>query len=133
MAQAQVKLLRQVSVSLTVVYCFHAGDFQDAYILGRILSYPKVGRKNLPEALTVYDAIRQPIGNDVVERSLKMGFLYEFHPDYLPKGIEIDELRAGNRDELQKLVDEMKCIWEFHWSEMPESDWKRAQKLLEEH
>ena len=78
----------------------------------------------------MYDAIRRPIGNDVVERSLTLGFLYELHPDYLAPDIDAARLRAGDRAELQKLADQMKQIWTFHWQDMPERDWERAQELL---
>lgn len=80
----------------------------------------------------MYDAIRRPIANDVVERSLKIGFLYEFHPDYLPAGTDVEKLRAGDRNELKKVSDALQDMWRFHWAEMPEQDWEHAREMLEE-
>jgi salicylate hydroxylase len=86
---------------------------------------------NVTTVLSVYDEIRRPIGNDVVERSLKLGFLYEFHPEYMPAGTDIEKLHAGDPKELSKVVDEVKKTWSFHWEGSPERDWERANDLLE--
>ena len=94
------------------------------------MAHPSINRSNLFYALEVYDTIRRPIGNDVVERSLKMGFLYELHPDYLAPNINVARLRPGDRGELKRLVDQMSEIWTFHWKEMPEQDWERAKEIL---
>lgn len=80
----------------------------------------------------MYDAIRRPIANDVVERSLRIGFLYEFHPGYLPEGTDVDKLHSGDREELKRISDELQEMWRFHWAEMPEQDWERACEMLEE-
>lgn len=106
--------------------------FQDSYILGRILAHPSMTADNVAEALKIYDAIRRPIASDVLERSLRIGFLYEFHPDYVPAGTSLEKVRAGDRAELKKIADELQEIWRFHWEWMPERDWERAQVMLEE-
>ena len=105
---------------------------QDAFILGRVLTHPLLTRTNASTALSIYDAVRRPIGNDIVERSLRLGFLYELHPDYLPAGVDVAKVQAGELQELEKLIDEFKKIWRFHWSESPERDWGRASALLQE-
>lgn len=96
-----------------------------------MLAHPKVTAYNVSDALKVYDAVRRPIANDIVERSLKLGFLYEFHPGYLPAGTDINKLHAGDRDELKKVSDEMQDMWHFHWQSLPEEDWEQACKMLD--
>lgn len=104
---------------------------EDAYILGRLFAHPATKSENVTEALRIYDAIRRPIGNDAVERSLRLGFLYEFVEEHLPPGIDAVKIYAGDRDELQKVVDAILDIWSFHSDSMPEQDWLRAQEMLE--
>ncbi|GJE90596.1 FAD/NAD-binding domain-containing protein [Phanerochaete sordida] len=114
---------------------FGAGAGQaidDSYILGRILAHPSITADNIAEALKTYDAIRRPIAGDVLERSLRIGFLYEFHPEHVPTGTDLEKVRAGDRAELRKIADELQDIWRFHWEWMPERDWERAQVMLEE-
>lgn len=113
---------------------FGAGAGQaidDSYILGRILSHPLVTTDNVATALQVYDAIRRPVASDVVERSLRVGFLYEFHPGYLPLGTDTERLRRGDLAELEKVGDTLQDIWRFHWERMPDQDWERAREMLE--
>lgn len=105
--------------------------FKDAYILGRLLTHPSVSASNIHEALEVYDAIRRPIGNDVVERSLRLRFLYELDPDWVPAGTDVAKLHAGDLAELQKLGREIDEIYSFHYRTMPEADWERAKEMLE--
>jgi hypothetical protein len=57
--------------------------------------------------LSVYDEVRRPIDNDVVEHSLKLGFLYKFHSEYVPTGTDIGKLYAGDPEELSKVFDEV--------------------------
>lgn len=104
---------------------------EDAYILGRLLAHPDTKAENMAETLRIYDAIRRPIGNDVVERSLRLGFLYEFVEEHLPPGIDAAKVYAGDRDEVQKVATEVLDIWPFHSDSMPEQDWLRAQEMLE--
>ena len=79
----------------------------------------------------MYDAICQPRGSEAIERSLKLGFLYEFHDEYISKDISMDGLLAGNATELAKLGKEIEAVYDFHWAEMPEADWVRAKAMLE--
>ena len=74
---------------------------QDAYILGRLLTDPALTTDNVAAVLQIYDDIRRPVASDVVERSLRLGFLYEFHPDYLPNGVDVDKLCGGDLHELR--------------------------------
>ena len=79
----------------------------------------------------MYDSIGRRIANDVVERSLTLGFLYELLPAHLAPGIDAAALRAGDAGALRKLVEQLSSIWTFHWQEMLEWDWEPARELLE--
>ena len=104
---------------------------EDAYILGRLLAHPAINSGNVTKALQVYDAIRRPIANAVVDWSLKLGLLYEFVEEYLPPGTDAAKLHAGDRDELKKIGKEMDKIWTFHSNSSPQDDWKRAEEMLQ--
>lgn len=105
-------------------------DVQDAYILARILAHPSVTNQNVPQALKVYDVIRRPIANDIVERSLRQCFISTLHPDYLPSGIDIAKLQSGDSSEWTKVRQDMQDIWSFHGGKMPDDHWEHAQALL---
>ena len=56
---------------------------QGAFILSSLLAHPLVTIETLPKVLEIYDAVRRPLGTDVVRRSNINGHLYEFsHPDF---------------------------------------------------
>ncbi|GJE92729.1 hypothetical protein PsYK624_088850 [Phanerochaete sordida] len=103
---------------------------EDAYILGRLLAHPATDASNLRDALRIYDAVRRPVGNEVVERSLHVGLLYELVPSSFPPGTDAAKVHAGDRAELQKVVDEMLRVWAWHSERMPEQDWLQAQEML---
>ncbi|KAH8112076.1 FAD/NAD-binding domain-containing protein [Phellopilus nigrolimitatus] len=103
----------------------------DAYVLGRLLALPSVTPANIPEVLKIYDTVRRPFANDVVERSLTIGFLYELERNHLPPGIDAAKLEAGEREELKKLVEEAYRIWSVHWERTPEEDWVRAREMAD--
>ena len=84
---------------------------EDAYILGRLLAHPAINSSNVTKALQVYDAIRRPIANAVVDLSLRLGLLYEFAEEHLPPGTDAAKLYAGDRDEVQRIAKEMDDIW----------------------
>ncbi|KAK7683133.1 hypothetical protein QCA50_013806 [Cerrena zonata] len=105
---------------------------EDAFILGHILCEPSVCVDNITEALKVYDEIRKPIARDVADRSLKMGNLMEFHPDFLPPDADIEKVRDGDEEHLKKIAEAMQDVWSFHYSKMPDEDWDRANARLGE-
>ncbi|GJE94240.1 FAD/NAD-binding domain-containing protein [Phanerochaete sordida] len=131
-ADGRVVLLGDSAHAMSTHFGAGAGQaIDDSYILGRILTHPGVTTANLVDALKVYDAVRRPIADDITERSLRTGFLYELHPDYVPAGTDLDKLRAGDPAELRRITDEARRMSRFHWAEMPEQDWERARALLE--
>ncbi|KAJ7491257.1 FAD/NAD-P-binding domain-containing protein [Mycena latifolia] len=51
--------------------------FEDVFILCELLGHPATNLSNLEDVLKVYDAIRQPRANMVLERSFRAGTIYE--------------------------------------------------------
>lgn len=75
---------------------------EDALFLTRLLSHPGVNASNVRQALQVYDLIRLPRANKVLESSLEAGDVYEFagHP--------------GNDD--AKLKQELETRFDWIWN-----------------
>lgn len=127
----RVALLGDAAHAMTPHLGAGAGQaIEDAYILARILAHPSVTNQNVHQALKVYDVIRRPIANDIVERSLRQCFISTLHPDYLPSGIDIAKLQSGDSSEWTKVRQDMQDIWSFHGGKMPDDHWEHAQALL---
>lgn len=128
-APAQDKQLRYCSpfinnVSLLILVS------KDAFILGRLLSDRRVTSKNVNTALQVYDTIRRPFGNGIVERVRAAGLLYEFNG--MPSNIREEGIRSGDMQELRKLGESIYQKWEIQWTELPDEGWRDAERLLNE-
>lgn len=104
---------------------------EDAYVLGRLLAHPATDLSNVTDALRIYDAVRRPVASDVVERSLKVGLLYELVAEAFPSGTDAAKVHAGDRDELQKVAKEIMDMWVRQNASIPEEDWLRAQDMLQ--
>jgi salicylate hydroxylase len=50
---------------------------EDALFLSWLFAHPAVEKKNIKEALEVFDAVRRPRANRVLESSLEAGDVYE--------------------------------------------------------
>lgn len=118
---------------------------QDAYILGRLLTQPQITHSRILEALEIYDSIRRPFANGVVNATRRVGQLYEF------EGIDIDgpstasnasgkitntasltgEGKVAPKSEWAKRWgDEVLKLWRWQWEDGPDADWVEAQKTL---
>lgn len=82
---------------------------------------------NVADALKIYDGVRRPFANNVVERSRTAGFIYEFNQPGLG-----GEEEAYSTSSLKAMGEEVYRQWSWHWLSMPEEDWARAEKELEE-
>jgi salicylate hydroxylase len=51
---------------------------EDAYILGLLLAHPSTNLTNIVQVLKIYESIRLPFVQRVVEQSRTNGLLYEF-------------------------------------------------------
>ncbi|KAF4611487.1 hypothetical protein D9613_004134 [Agrocybe pediades] len=65
--------------------------FEDVYALCRLLAHPHINKSNLDAALAIYDEIRPPRANMVLQRSIKMGQIYD---SYGPCLYDKQEMRA---------------------------------------
>lgn len=108
-------------------------------------------RASLETALEVYDAVRRPVATRAVNASLRVGFIYELHPDYLPGGkfssstgpdssgtsgerVDLETLYGGGvgqKEELDKVQRSINDIYGLQWKEMPEVEWLKAKEMLE--
>ena len=76
---------------------------EDALFVSNLLSHPKVNNANLVQALQVYDKIRVPRANRVLETSLEAGETYEF------RGVAADDPQKLG----QHLVERFDHIWDY--------------------
>lgn len=118
---------------------------EGAYILGHLLAnlpkacLPIEPQTLLPNTLKVYDAIRRPFASRVVETSRRTGFLYEFSqpnpsspingPVALP---ERELLDSGDMEALKKLGEKCFENWSLQWTDMPDGEREKAEKMLQE-
>lgn len=101
---------------------------QDAYVLAALLANSKCKPSSLPHALQIYDQIRQPKGNYVLNSSRANGLIYELngagtedigpHDDSVPK------------EKLEGLGKEASMHWDWAWSTSAEEDRKKALAML---
>ncbi|OCB85076.1 FAD/NAD-binding domain-containing protein [Sanghuangporus baumii] len=103
---------------------------EDAYILGKLLASPIATTSNLPSVLRIYDAVRRPYANHIVERSYTLGRLVEFI--WAPDCIDVARARNGSKEELQIIGREIRKKWDIHWASVPDDDWKEAERMLRE-
>ena len=98
--------------------------------VGRLFSDKSVSKADILGVLRIYDTIRRPFGNGVVERARSTGFLYEFNN--VPPEIDVRKARQGSMEELKKLGDEIQKKWEIMYGTLPDVQWQKAQSLLRE-
>lgn len=99
---------------------------QDAFILGRILSHPNMGKDNLATALKIYDSVRRPIVKKVTGRSRLSGLLYEFNAPGFEDIIVISE------EKYKALGDMINDQWSWQWKTLPDEDWLTTERILQE-
>ena len=103
----------------------------DAYTLGRLLTMPEVTSKNLGKILSIYESIRRPIAHDALDRSLRLSRVIMFVPGFIPKDVDVEKVKANDKDELQKIAQEMERIWSFNDMDVSDTDWARAKELYD--
>lgn len=87
---------------------------------------------NASKVLKVYDSVRRPFANAVVETSRLIGLLYELKSASIgARDIDINKAREGSKVELRKVGEEIqtRSIWENMWSSLPDKEWSAAQAL----
>ncbi|CAE7112512.1 unnamed protein product [Rhizoctonia solani] len=90
---------------------------EDALFLTWLLSHPSVKRANLADALQVYDSIRRPRANKIVETSFEAGEIYEFALE-------------GIASDVAKLRHELETRYEWIWEHNHEEDFAKATQEM---
>ena len=111
-------------------------DYQDAFILGRLLADPRTSLARVEDALRIYQDIRLPFGRGVVLKSDKVGRLCEFNYPGLYDGVSIS---AGSQEEEIKLTKEklgevgraIEEVWSWQVKERVEDQWDEAKARYE--
>ena len=111
-------------------------DYQDAFILGRLLADPRTSLARVEDVLRIYQDIRLPFGRGVVLKSDKVGRLCEFNYPGLYDGVSIS---AGSQEEEIKLTKEklgevgraIEEVWSWQVKERVEDQWDEAKARYE--
>ncbi|TFK51404.1 salicylate hydroxylase [Heliocybe sulcata] len=109
---------------------------EDTYILTSLLTHPLCTQETLPFALEIYDRIRRPLANAVLEGSRRAGFLFDFN---LPGLREDDIMQKGadgtlrpSMEVLRQVGQTMDTIQEWIWKRAVQKDRECAITMLEE-
>ncbi|KAF9075535.1 hypothetical protein BDP27DRAFT_1415319 [Rhodocollybia butyracea] len=110
---------------------------EDAYILGKIIANSTCTAFNIHRALEIYNAIRQPYGNEIMRWAHEMGDCYEFNsPELrlLGDGKEVSryERPTGEQLSLFRKAANKYWLWPTRIAGTIEEDLKRAQLMLNE-
>ncbi|KAF8167757.1 salicylate hydroxylase [Crassisporium funariophilum] len=92
--------------------------FEDVYTLCRLLTHPRTNKSTLPAVLQIYNSIRPPRANMVLERSIRMGNLYE---SFGPGKYNTEEMRHH-----------LAGMWEPVWNHDLEAEVSRALEKIEQ-
>ncbi|KAF8964497.1 salicylate hydroxylase [Flammula alnicola] len=102
---------------------------EDAYILANLLCHKLSTKEMVPKVSEVYNAVRSPEGNRVLQGSILSGRL----ADLVSPGFE--NVKEGDTDvpleKLQELAGLMGKEWDWVWKSSAEGDRKRALEMLE--
>lgn len=94
------------------------------------MSEGSITAANVSKVLKVYDSVRRPFANAVVETSRLIGLLYQLKSaSFGCQDIDINNAREGSKVELRKVGEEIQSIWENMWSSLPDKEWSAAQAL----
>ena len=58
----------------------------------------------------------------------RVSLLLEGH---IPPEVDLEKLKANDREEFRKIAKEMANIWSFHFARMPQEDWSQAKEMLD--
>ncbi|KAI8984807.1 hypothetical protein BD414DRAFT_515518 [Trametes punicea] len=119
---------------------FGAGGGQaieDAYILGRLLADSRTNLARVPEVMRIYQAVRLPFAQRVVNDARKAGLMYEFNWPGLydgsrPEGISEEEALELEKEQLSVLERAIQDLWKWQWMEHFEDQWEEAERRYEQ-
>lgn len=99
---------------------------KDAYVLATILGHPATTRESLDRALDIFDRIRRPLAQEVVEKSRLNGQRFSFH------NLNFDDLSPhGLADDLRALSEGFTKMWEWTWTTSVDTSVQEALAMLE--
>lgn len=109
---------------------------EDAYILGALLTHPRVTRATLRIALDAYQQVRLPRANDVQRRSVINGHLYDFRDNRFahfvsPDGLSTINCTSEDAGRLWEIGHASVESWKWAWTTSIEDDRRYAMDLLE--
>ncbi|KAF5310175.1 hypothetical protein D9619_010215 [Psilocybe cf. subviscida] len=103
---------------------------EDAYILAHLLSHSGVLKANVSKAVEIYDIVRTPEGNRVLDGSIACGDIAQL------RGLELDAIEEGDhesaRARLKKHFDGFSKYLEWLWLDNAEEGREQALRMLEE-
>lgn len=94
--------------------------------MSALLTHPLTTPATLPTALRVYEQVRLPHANGVMQRSRENGLMYEFNDPRFAALAESEDPAA-----LQAVATQIERNWEWAWTTSVEDDVRHAVEMLE--
>lgn len=108
---------------------------QDAYILGRLLTDPRLAQNTAyaSAALKAFESVRLPFTTDVARRARDVGLMYEFNaPGRFAGSAQEQSVPQQNEPEqLDDLGREINDMWAWQWEEGLDEQWEAAKRAME--
>ncbi|CAL1714511.1 unnamed protein product [Somion occarium] len=104
---------------------------EDAFLLATLLGHSVTTPATLSRALKVYDAVRRPFSQHVLETSRENGQLFTLNYPGLTFGTPQENRDAKKLQKLQDLCNRVRKNWEWCWLTTLDADLERAVKMLE--
>lgn len=102
--------------------------FQDAFILGHLLAHELVSKDNIETALHIFESIRQPFSQNIVQKSQNFGRLLAFKSP-ANDGTYLPHESVADLDQIKRIIQEE---WEWQNKGGTLQEWEDAKRKLEE-
>lgn len=113
------------SFTMLIVSLIH--PLQDACILSALLASPKCTTETVPRIMQIYDQIRRPFANRVLELSRSVGLLFELNG---PGHDVVKPHSVVPREVLEEMGESCRAQWEWAWSTSLDADLEKAVAML---
>lgn len=132
----RVVLLGDAAHAMTPNQGSGAGQaIEDAYVLSSMLTHQLCTKATIPDVLSIYDCIRRPLANMVLENSRSIGILWDFN---LPGFTDEDVMARGEDGKYQPNMDILKQmgrkadeLQEWIWKKPAQAERNQAIEMLE--
>lgn len=105
---------------------------QDGLILAALLAQPQAGKTTLSQILQVYDQVRRPVSQKVLQLSYDQGLMMCFQStkmkDFSVQDSQTDKISP---DVLKELSRDLNGALEWAWTTSPADDRDRAVELFQ--